>query len=154
MKLEDYFDFNDPEMSQHLWMYEGVTEYFASLVQVQYGLISLDEFIQTLREKMSSTVFSSARRIPRCVRMRTSAGVSTIARPSRCLRATAPRPRSTASPSGSPAPTVGSPTKRSKPSYSYNVQWMFKDAEPAFHKTPGPRRHSVSHQRCQIARAR
>lgn len=46
------FDFNDPKMSQHLWMYEGVTEYFASLVQVQYGLISLDEFMQTLREKM------------------------------------------------------------------------------------------------------
>jgi predicted metalloprotease with PDZ domain len=46
------FDFNDPEMSRHLWMYEGVTEYFASLVQVQYGLISLDEFMQTIREKM------------------------------------------------------------------------------------------------------
>ena len=50
-EIED-FDFNDPEMSQHLWMYEGVTEYFASLVQVQYDLISLDEFIQTIREKM------------------------------------------------------------------------------------------------------
>lgn len=46
------FDFNDPEMSRHLWMYEGVTEYFASLVQVQQDLISLDEFIQTIREKM------------------------------------------------------------------------------------------------------
>lgn len=46
------FDFNDPEMSRHLWMYEGVTEYFASLVQVQHDLISLDEFIQTIREKM------------------------------------------------------------------------------------------------------
>ena len=46
------FDFNDPEMSRHLWMYEGVTEYFASLVQVQYGLISLDDFMETIREKM------------------------------------------------------------------------------------------------------
>lgn len=46
------FDFNDPKMSRHLWMYEGVTEYFASLVQVQYGLIGLDEYIETLREKM------------------------------------------------------------------------------------------------------
>jgi predicted metalloprotease with PDZ domain len=52
-EIED-FDFNDPEMSKHLWMYEGVTEYFASLVQVQYDLISLDEFIQTLREKMTT----------------------------------------------------------------------------------------------------
>ena len=29
--------------------------------------------------------------------------------------------------------------ERSRPSYSYNVQWMFKDAERAFDKTPGPR---------------
>jgi TonB-dependent receptor len=29
--------------------------------------------------------------------------------------------------------------ERNKPSYSYNVQLMFKDAEPAFRKTPGPR---------------
>jgi predicted metalloprotease with PDZ domain len=46
------FDFNDPKMSRHLWMYEGVTEYFAGLVQVQYGLISLDEYMQSIREKM------------------------------------------------------------------------------------------------------
>jgi predicted metalloprotease with PDZ domain len=46
------FDFNDPKMSQHLWMYEGVTEYFAGLVQVQYGLISLDEYMESIREKM------------------------------------------------------------------------------------------------------
>lgn len=46
------FDFNSPEMSRHLWMYEGVTEYFASLVQVQYDLISTEEFIETIREKM------------------------------------------------------------------------------------------------------
>ncbi len=48
------FDFNDPQMSKHLWMYEGVTEYFAGLVQVQYGLISLDDYMQTIREKMLS----------------------------------------------------------------------------------------------------
>jgi len=46
------FDFNDPKMSQHLWMYEGVTEYFASNVQVKYGLISPDEYLQVLSEKM------------------------------------------------------------------------------------------------------
>jgi predicted metalloprotease with PDZ domain len=50
-QIED-FNFNDPDMSRHLWMYEGVTEYFASLVQVQYGLISLDQYIETIREKM------------------------------------------------------------------------------------------------------
>jgi len=46
------FDFNNPKMSKHLWMYEGVTEYFAGLVQVQYKLIDLDEYMQSIREKM------------------------------------------------------------------------------------------------------
>ncbi|MBL7858413.1 MAG: peptidase M61 [Cyclobacteriaceae bacterium] len=46
------FDFNNPKMSQHLWMYEGVTEYFAGNVQVKYGLISPEEYLYVLREKM------------------------------------------------------------------------------------------------------
>ncbi|HYC85971.1 MAG TPA: peptidase M61, partial [Chryseosolibacter sp.] len=46
------FDFNNPKMSQHLWMYEGVTEYFAGLVQVKYGLIGIDQYIGMLQEKM------------------------------------------------------------------------------------------------------
>jgi predicted metalloprotease with PDZ domain len=33
------FDYNDPKMSEHLWMYEGVTEYFANLFQINQGLI-------------------------------------------------------------------------------------------------------------------
>jgi predicted metalloprotease with PDZ domain len=49
--IED-FDFNTPKMSQHLWMYEGVIEYFASHVQVQYGLITPEEFLQIILEKM------------------------------------------------------------------------------------------------------
>lgn len=48
----DDFDFNDPKMSQHLWMYEGVTEYFAGNVQVKYGLIRPEEYLNVLREKM------------------------------------------------------------------------------------------------------
>ncbi|WP_333600334.1 M61 family metallopeptidase [Flavobacterium sp.] len=39
-----YFDYNNPKMSKHLWMYEGVTEYFANLFQVNQGLIDADEF--------------------------------------------------------------------------------------------------------------
>jgi predicted metalloprotease with PDZ domain len=46
------FDFNDPKMSQHLWMYEGVTEYFAGNVQVKYGLITPDEYLDVINEKM------------------------------------------------------------------------------------------------------
>ncbi|MBD1397052.1 peptidase M61 [Pontibacter sp. JH31] len=44
------FDFINPRMSKHLWLYEGVTEYFASHVQVYEGLIPIEEFMTKLRE--------------------------------------------------------------------------------------------------------
>ncbi len=47
-----YFNFNQPEMSKHLWLYEGVTEYFAGNVQVQYGLITPEQYLRVLRQKM------------------------------------------------------------------------------------------------------
>jgi predicted metalloprotease with PDZ domain len=49
------FDFNNPKMSEHLWMYEGVTEYFASNVQVKYGLISPEQYLEVLQEKLFYT---------------------------------------------------------------------------------------------------
>jgi predicted metalloprotease with PDZ domain len=42
------FDFNDPSMSAHLWMYEGITEYFSYLFQVNQGLITEDAFLKTM----------------------------------------------------------------------------------------------------------
>jgi predicted metalloprotease with PDZ domain len=48
----DNFDYNDPKMSQHLWLYEGVTEYFAGNMQVKYGLITPEEYLDVLREKI------------------------------------------------------------------------------------------------------
>ncbi len=50
-----YFDYNDPEMSQHLWLYEGVTEYFANLFQVNQGLISNQDFYDRMNEKITSS---------------------------------------------------------------------------------------------------
>ncbi|HKJ47528.1 MAG TPA: hypothetical protein VJ973_00475 [Christiangramia sp.] len=50
-----YFDYNDPKMSQHLWMYEGVTEYFANLFQVNQGLISNQEFYNRMVEKINTS---------------------------------------------------------------------------------------------------
>ncbi len=47
------FDFNDPKMSKHLWMYEGITEYFAGNVQVKYDLLSEDEYLGILTQKMN-----------------------------------------------------------------------------------------------------
>ena len=50
------FDFNTPNMSQHLWMYEGITEYFANLFQVNQGLISEQEFIDEMKGKIASSM--------------------------------------------------------------------------------------------------
>lgn len=49
-----FFDFNTPKMSQHLWMYEGTTEYFANLFQVQQGLITEDEFYERMLTKIEN----------------------------------------------------------------------------------------------------
>jgi len=49
-----YFDFNDPKMSQHLWMYEGTTEYFANLFQIQQGLIDEPAFFKRIMDKISN----------------------------------------------------------------------------------------------------
>ncbi|MGM0636268.1 MAG: peptidase M61 [Bacteroidota bacterium] len=51
-----YFDYNDPKMSKHLWMYEGVTEYFANLFQINQDLISEEEFYNRLNEKIESSM--------------------------------------------------------------------------------------------------
>jgi predicted metalloprotease with PDZ domain len=47
------FDYNDPKMSQHLWMYEGVTEYFANLFQINQGLITEEDFLSRIAEKIA-----------------------------------------------------------------------------------------------------
>ncbi|MGL5891815.1 MAG: peptidase M61, partial [Bacteroidia bacterium] len=46
------FDFNKPQMSQHLWLYEGLTEYAAHHVQIKNGSMSLDDFLAVMRQKM------------------------------------------------------------------------------------------------------
>lgn len=50
-----YFDYNEPQMSQHLWMYEGVTEYFAHLFQVNQGLIDNAEFYSRMADKIETS---------------------------------------------------------------------------------------------------
>ena len=48
------FDFNDPKMSKHLWMYEGITEYFAGNMQVKYDILSEDQYLRVLQQKMAT----------------------------------------------------------------------------------------------------
>lgn len=45
------FDFNNPKMSEHLWFYEGITEYFSLLFQVRGGLITKEEFLKEMAIK-------------------------------------------------------------------------------------------------------
>ncbi|MFV0540941.1 MAG: hypothetical protein ACK5MZ_06845 [Aestuariibaculum sp.] len=47
-----YFDYNTPTFSKHLWMYEGVTEYFATLFQVNQDLVDETAFYHKLQAKM------------------------------------------------------------------------------------------------------
>jgi predicted metalloprotease with PDZ domain len=46
------FDFVNPKMSKHLWLYEGVIEYMAQHMQAKYDLVSDEEFMGTLHEKV------------------------------------------------------------------------------------------------------
>lgn len=49
------FDFNSPKMSRHLWLYEGSTEYHAHMVQEKYGLITPEELLNRLSQKITTS---------------------------------------------------------------------------------------------------
>ncbi len=49
-----YFDYNNPTFSKHLWMYEGVTEYFASHFQVYEGLQDKPTFYEKITDKIET----------------------------------------------------------------------------------------------------
>jgi predicted metalloprotease with PDZ domain len=51
-QIED-FNFVKPVMSRHLWMYEGVTEYFAHLSQLRSNVITPEQFRNVIREKIN-----------------------------------------------------------------------------------------------------
>lgn len=48
------FDFIEPKMSKHLWLYEGVTEYAAGLAQVKYGQMDLEQYMEVLLSKIKN----------------------------------------------------------------------------------------------------
>jgi len=50
------FDFNDPKMSQHLWLYEGMTEYAAHHAQVKAGLIDINQFVGVMMQKYENSL--------------------------------------------------------------------------------------------------
>jgi predicted metalloprotease with PDZ domain len=48
-----FFNYYQPTFSKHLWMYEGVTEYFAQHFQVYKGLVTPEEFYNVIDEKIT-----------------------------------------------------------------------------------------------------
>lgn len=50
------FDFNDPKMSEHLWLYEGVTEYNADYIRLREGLITLEDYAGDMEGKLNTSM--------------------------------------------------------------------------------------------------
>lgn len=47
------FNFNETVLSEHLWLYEGSTEYYAHHVQAYEGLKTPEQFLNTLSQKIT-----------------------------------------------------------------------------------------------------
>ena len=47
------FNFEVPTASQHLWLYEGVTEWASDIMQLRSGLITTDEYLDRISEKLT-----------------------------------------------------------------------------------------------------
>jgi predicted metalloprotease with PDZ domain len=46
------FNYQNPKMSKHLWLYEGVTEYFAHYIKYKGGVYTENEFLKVMQEKL------------------------------------------------------------------------------------------------------
>ncbi len=53
--LIEPFNFETPTASEHLWLYEGVTEWGSDIVQMRGGLISTEQYLKKLSSKISSS---------------------------------------------------------------------------------------------------
>jgi predicted metalloprotease with PDZ domain len=50
------FDFNNPRMSEHLWLYEGMTEYAAHHAQAKGRIIDVDQLLNTMMQKYDNSL--------------------------------------------------------------------------------------------------
>lgn len=48
------FNFVTPTPSEHLWLYEGTTEWAAHMMQLRYGITSVDEYFKMLSDKLTT----------------------------------------------------------------------------------------------------
>ncbi len=50
-----FFDFVNPKMSKHLWLYEGVVEYMAKHMQAKYDIISDEDYLTEIRNQVRNS---------------------------------------------------------------------------------------------------
>ncbi|AHJ96910.1 M61 family metallopeptidase [Hymenobacter swuensis] len=48
----EQFNFVQPTGSEHLWLYEGTTEWASHMMQLRGGLVPLDDYLSTLHDKV------------------------------------------------------------------------------------------------------
>ena len=53
-EIIEYFNFVEPVASEHVWLYEGTTEWVAHMAQLRSGLIDLEEYLSRLSGKMQA----------------------------------------------------------------------------------------------------
>jgi predicted metalloprotease with PDZ domain len=58
------FNFMNPQMSEHLWLYEGLTEYAAHHMQLKGKLINDLEFFKTIQEKKETMELQFDSKVP------------------------------------------------------------------------------------------
>lgn len=49
----EHYDYNQPKFSRHLWLYEGMTEYFTMHMPVKTGLHTERQFLKVVEEKIA-----------------------------------------------------------------------------------------------------
>jgi predicted metalloprotease with PDZ domain len=56
-ELVNNFNYEKPTMSQHLWLYEGTTEWAAGILQLRDYLMTLDEYLKEFNKKLQMNDF-------------------------------------------------------------------------------------------------
>src|SRR5690606_2766050 len=51
-EIIEQFNFVTPTASEHLWLYEGVTEWASHIMQLRYDLTTLDDFFAEWQQKL------------------------------------------------------------------------------------------------------
>ncbi len=51
-EIIERFNFVTPTPSQHLWLYEGTTEWASDIMQLRAGMITLEEYLKDMQQKL------------------------------------------------------------------------------------------------------